>query len=257
MCYQKDTSFNKKSGGFMGHMKLDLFKKIIDQVDGKLEAVTLASRGEPLLNPAFDQMLKYADQKFLALKLNTNASLLNEKNINSILSTNIQTLVFSIDASEKELYEKIRVNGNFDKIIKNLELFSKIRKENFSKSKIITRVSGVAINDQVNIKSMTETWKKYVDTVSLVNYSPLDDTYNNEINNIEEPCLELWRRLFIWWDGKINVCDVDYKSTLSKWNIEENSIKDIWNSEYYNFLRTKHLEAKRSTLEPCIRCIST
>ena len=34
-CYQIDETFNKKKSGFMGTMSLDLFKQIIDQVEGK------------------------------------------------------------------------------------------------------------------------------------------------------------------------------------------------------------------------------
>ena len=34
----------------MGNMKFELFKNLIDQIEGHVEAVTLASRGEPTLN---------------------------------------------------------------------------------------------------------------------------------------------------------------------------------------------------------------
>ena len=51
MCYQADKSFSNKSNGYMGHMTLELFKKVIDEIEGNIEAVTLASRGEPTLNP--------------------------------------------------------------------------------------------------------------------------------------------------------------------------------------------------------------
>ena len=79
MCYQADKSFSSRSNGFMGHMKLDIFKKIIDQLEGNVEAITLASRGEPTLNPNIEEMINYCSNKFLAFKINTNASMLNEK----------------------------------------------------------------------------------------------------------------------------------------------------------------------------------
>ena len=63
----------------MGHMDLDLYKNIIDQIEGKVEAVTLASRGEPTLHPKLPEMLDYLSNKFLEVKLNTNATRLNEK----------------------------------------------------------------------------------------------------------------------------------------------------------------------------------
>ena len=106
MCYQSDKSFSSKSNGFMGHMSMNTFCKIIDEVEGNVEAITFASRGEPTLNKDFSKMLKYCESKFLALKLNTNASMLNERLINEILSSDLQTIVFSIDEKDKELKEK-------------------------------------------------------------------------------------------------------------------------------------------------------
>ena len=60
----------------MGDMSMKLFRDIIDEVEGQIEAVTFSSRGEPLLNENLPEMLKYCEGKFLGLKLNTNASLL-------------------------------------------------------------------------------------------------------------------------------------------------------------------------------------
>ena len=53
--------------------------------------------------------------------------------------------------------------------------------------------------------------------------------------------------------GKLNPCDFDYKS-LSVGNIENSSIKEVWNSEAYNLLRKKHLDKKRDNCYPCDRC---
>ena len=74
-----DPSFNNKKKGHMGAMKLELFKDIIDQAEKNIEFISLASRGEPMACKDIDQMLKYCNGKFLNLKINTNASLLNEK----------------------------------------------------------------------------------------------------------------------------------------------------------------------------------
>jgi len=60
-------------------MPLTLFKKIIDQAENNVEFVTLASRGEPLACKEISKMLKYTQGKFLNLKINTNASMLDEE----------------------------------------------------------------------------------------------------------------------------------------------------------------------------------
>ena len=256
MCYQADKSFSSRSNGFMGHMKLDIFKKIIDQLEGNVEAITLASRGEPTLNPNIEEMINYCSNKFLAFKINTNASMLNEKLIHTLLASNLQTIVFSIDSKDKESYEKIRVNGNFEKTIRNLELFNNIRNKHYKRSEKIVRISGVKINNEQNIDEMKKKWGDIADIVAFTNYTPWESSYENNENNIIEPCHELWTRMFVWWDGKVNPCDYDYKSVLSKWNVNQKSIKDIWNSEEYNLLRKNHLEKKRNTLEPCKRCFN-
>ena len=257
MCYQKDKTFSTKSKGFMGYMNFELFKKIIDEIEGNLEAVTFASRGEPTLNPELEKFLKYSEGKFLGLKLNTNATILSEKIINTLLSSDLETLVFSIDAANKEMYEKIRVNANFEKILKNLELFHKIKNKNYKNSKLKVRISGVLINDQQNLKEIKNFYKDLADEFAFVHYTPWESSYDNEINDIEDPCTDLWRRMFVWWDGKVNPCDYDYKSTLSVWNAENMSIRDIWTSEAYKKIRNKHLTKNRKKLEPCARCIAT
>ena len=52
-------------------MDLDLFKNVIDEVEGNIESITLASRGEPTLNRSLGKMLEYCNDKFLGMKINT------------------------------------------------------------------------------------------------------------------------------------------------------------------------------------------
>jgi len=33
------------------------------------------------------------------------------------------------------------------------------------------------------------------------------------------------------------------------------SVSEIWNSEYYNWMREIHLQKERKQIEPCKRCI--
>ena len=256
MCYQKDTTFSSKSQGFMGYMKFDLLKKVIHEIEGKIEAVTFASRGEPTLHPELDKFLRYCEGKFLGLKLNTNATLLNETKINSLLSSDLQSLVLSIDEKDKENYEKIRVNANFDKIMRNLELLKNIREKNYKNSKLRIRISGVKINSNQDAEEMNKFYNEFADEIALVNYDPWESAYDNPENDIKDPCSELFRRIFVWWDGKVNPCDYDYKSKLSKWNANSTNIKDIWKSNYFNEIRDLHINNNRKKIEPCKRCIS-
>ena len=67
-------------------------------------------------------------------------------------------------------------------------------------------------------------------------------------------CDYLWERMYIWFDGICNPCDVDYKSFLKVGNLKQNTIKEIWHSAQYENLRKEHLQKKRSKFNPCDRC---
>ena len=238
----------------MGKMNYEMFKNIVDQAEGNVQFLSLASRGEPLLCPDIDKMLDYTRDKFYNLKINTNAYNLNEKLAHTILKSGVKTLVFSVDAADKKLYEKLRVHGKFEKVYDNIKRFIEIKNKHYSNSKIITRVSGVKVSDDQKLDEMTNLWSGLVDQIAFVNFIPWVDTYNDEINNIKAPCSDLWRRMFVWWNGETNPCDYDYKSELKLDNILENNIKEVWNSEKYNELRFAHINKNRKKIFPCDRC---
>ena len=256
-CFETDKTFTNKKNGFMGTMSLDLFKNIVDQAQNNIEFISIASRGEPFVCKDIDKMLEYTTDKFLNLKINTNASLLNEKSIHAILSGGVKTIVFSADAADEKLYSELRVNGSLKKVLKNIELFNKIKETSYSGRKIITRVSGVKFNDQQSINSMKNLWQGLVDQVAFVDYNPWENIYDRESNKIIKPCSDLWRRMFVWWDGKINPCDSDYKSKLCVGNIKETDLSKIWKSQIYNNYRNKHFGGKRKDLNPCKSCAVT
>jgi MoaA/NifB/PqqE/SkfB family radical SAM enzyme len=260
MCYQIDKSFSGKSHGHMGMMDLNVYKKAIDELEGNVQALTLASRGEPLMNPDIEEMISYTGNKFLGFKLNTNASLLTEKRCHILLQSGLKTLVFSADAADKDTYEKIRINGKFEKVYQNIKRFSEIKAKQYPKSKIITKVSGVNISQEgQNFDEMTNIWGDLVDDVAFVYYNPWESAYDNEENTLIAPCSDLWRRMFLWQDGRVNPCDYDYKSTIffgSQPTFGKNSLKEIWHSDVYKKLREKHLTKSRSKIEPCKRCVA-
>ena len=192
-CYQADKTFSNKNSSYMGYMELDLFKSIIDELEGNVESITLASRGEPTLHKQLGEMLDYMNGKFLAVKINSNASLLSDKLIHTILSSDIQTMAFSIDAADKDLYEKLRVNGKFEKTLKNVERFNEIKDKEYPNSRLTTRISGVKVNEIQDVQKMVDLWAPYADIVAFTNYTPWESSYENPVNDVKLPCTEWWR----------------------------------------------------------------
>ena len=253
-CYQIDEEFTKKSNGMMGMMTLDLFKQIIDQAEGRCEAVTLASRGEPLICPDIEPMLRYAGGKFLGLKLNTNAWFLDERLSHAILEAEVNMVVFSADSASEPSYSKLRVNGQLDRVYNNIKRFREIQERHYPQSRVLTRGAGVKFSGADELQLMENFWGKLVDQVAFVKYNPWENSYGQPVNDVKEACSDLWRRMFVWWDGKINPCDVDYKSYLCIGNIKSDTLSNLWKSSKYMSLREDHLAKNRLGCEPCSRC---
>lgn len=253
-CYQTDRGLTQARHGHMGMMPLELFKQVVDELEGQVEAVTLASRGEPLMAKDIVPMLDYIGGKFLGLKVNTNASFLDEPRAHALLQANPNTIVFSVDAADPALYAQLRVNGQFDTVLRNIERFADIRARHYAGNRTILRVAGVRFSTQQNIDINDAFWRQYVDQVALTDYIPWENAYDLTPNGYEAPCSDLWRRLFVWWDGRMNPCDVDYKSTLSVGRFPETGISQAWTGEAYARLRQAHLTGERGTLTPCRSC---
>ncbi len=73
-------------------------------------------------------------------------------------------------------------------------------------------------------------------------------------NDIKTPCSDLWRRMFVWWDGRCNPCDADYLSTLDIGRFPNKTVKEIWNGDKYNELRGLHCNSKRQEKTVCSKC---
>lgn len=120
-------------GGPSGFMDIELFRKIIEEIEPKQypNSLKLFWLGESLLHPQIDEILfcLYNRIKDLSsveyIDLHTNG-LLMEPCISDILldlNTKLPRLTLSIDAASAETYSKVRVGGDYQKLLSNIEYF--------------------------------------------------------------------------------------------------------------------------------------
>jgi len=248
-CFQQNSDFFKKKQN-AGNMTIQSFKKIIDEIQGKVPFINLASRGEPFINSNLPAMLEYCKDRFQTIKINTNGSLITKKTAVSIFENNVNLIVISIDSFDDNQYEKLRVNGKLKKIYENVKLLHDV-KSTFQNCNTIIRISGVEQTD--NVVQIPESWKRLADQITTVNYFPWENIYENTPNGITKPCSSLWRRLIVNFDGVVNPCDADYKNHNQIGTIESKTIQQLWQSLKLNRLRALHL-TRRQEIEVCKGC---
>ena len=112
--------------------------------------------GEILLLPYFKDLLKESlEYPNIKQAILTNFQLADEEIISLIVKNNIE-LRISIDGVKKDIYEKIRRGGSFQKLIDNINLLNYIRKQNNT---------GMSLN--LSVVVMRENYDKLVDFVEF------------------------------------------------------------------------------------------
>ena len=109
-------------------MEIDLYRSLIDQFEG-LEELHLQGLGEPMMHPQFFDMVRYAAGRGIRATTNTNLSLLNEERAGACVTSGLQRIHVSIDGSNAQTYERIRVRGHWDKLLNNLRLLNRKKEE--------------------------------------------------------------------------------------------------------------------------------
>jgi len=111
-------------------------KKLIDEFADEFEgkSVVVSGGGEPLLHPNFIEILYHIKNKGLKIGLNSNAYSLNEDKAKAI-SDCCSYFRISLDAGDSEMYKKTHgmPPKAFYKVVENMKMFNKIRKERKSK----------------------------------------------------------------------------------------------------------------------------
>lgn len=100
-------------------MDFELYCRIVDQFTN-IKTLHLQGLGEPTLHPRFFDMIEYAVRKGIRVTTNTNLTMITPQRAGRCVTSGLDTLHFSIDGVNRETYEKIRVNANFDKVMANL-----------------------------------------------------------------------------------------------------------------------------------------
>ncbi len=235
-----------------GIMEFNLYKKIINEIaEHKVFSVKLSWRGEPTMNPKLVDMVKYAKDKGIRdVAFLTNGGLLDKKKIIGLIKAGLDWISFSIDGMYEE-YEKIRAPIKFDQIVQTVKTLHRIKKEkNISKPLVrIQTISGA-------IKKYPEYfdfWSPYVDRISCIadQHRANPDLIKHDPDYI---CQAPFQRVFVTWNGVVVPCHGDYHLHHNLGNVTTESIKGIWQSDKFSFLRKQMRALKRLDFKACRLC---
>jgi MoaA/NifB/PqqE/SkfB family radical SAM enzyme len=242
-------------------MKLDVFKKIIDNIKDYVHIVYVYNSNEPLLHSDLIEMIKYASENNLHTMLSTNCSMLDAAKSEALLKSGLGEIRFAFDGLKKESFEGFRHGGNFETVKANIENFCK-RKKELNKKRPITTLQFIlnklnqdeipAIKkfskdnriDKLYIKPfiMSEYAYKPDEIKELSSkYYPDKDIYDEAVVykkseqglkpiNEYKKCLDVNRVFTVLADGRAVMCCFDLYGDYVYGEMDKVNLKELWNS---------------------------
>ena len=248
-----------------GKMSFEDFKKIIDEIGDYLYVVRLDSWGEPLLNREIFDMIAHAKKKRISVSFSTNFNIFGQEMAEEMVRSGLDELYVSLDGTTQKTYEMYRRGGSLRKVIKNILLLQKVKKErNSPVPHIIVKFMVMRHNehelaqarklaDRLEVEQFMQE-PMHVDTGKLLDedissliakdfsWLPRNESLSRYDYEKKRPkrkidCDWPWKGVAINWDGSVSPCCAVYGQKDDFGNIFEQKFQAIWNNNQYRASR--------------------
>ncbi|MFN8242495.1 MAG: radical SAM/SPASM domain-containing protein [Ferruginibacter sp.] len=259
-----------------GMLENDFFKRTIDEIHKELLYLIFYFQGEPYLNPAFLDMVKYAHRKKIYTATSTNAHYLTDEMARKTIESGLDRLIISIDGTTQDVYEQYRVGGKLNKVLEGARNIVKWKKELNSKTPFvffqflvvkpnehqvedIKRLAKEIGVDEVRFKT-AQVYDYETDPNQLI---PETDKYSRYTKNpngrytpknkLANRCWKLQHANVITWDGLVVPCCFDKDALHQLGNLKTQSFKEIWHNDNYRQFRTELMKSRKN-IDICANC---
>lgn len=259
-----------------GMLQKDFFRQTIDEIHKELLYLIFYFQGEPYLNPAFLEMVKYASDKKIYTATSTNAHYLTDEYARKTVESGLDRLIISIDGTTQETYKQYRVGGQLDKVIAGAKNIVKWKKELGSKTPFVFFQFLVVKHNEHQIAEIKQLAKEIgVDevrfkTAQVYDYEndpnqliPTNDKYSRykknskgqyvPKNKMANHCWKLWHSNVITWDGLVVPCCFDKDAMHRLGNLKNESFKAIWHNSNYKQFRSELMKSRKN-IDICANC---
>lgn len=251
--------------GSAQEMDLRLYEKIINEAaDYECPSICMNNIGEPTMMKNLLDRIEYArDHGFIDIMFNTNGLLLDRFLTPRLFESGLTRLMISLDAVTAETYKKVRVGGDFDRVIRNLDAFMETRERLGYKLPILrTTIVRSALNEH-EVDDFVRHWTGRVDYVSVQEFmSPrpgdarFDGLFARSRVIQENPrCPQPWQYMSVKPNGQVAPCCSMFSDLITVGDATATSLRAIWISDYFRHLRRLHKDGRYVEEPTCKICM--
>jgi len=242
-----------------GQINFEDYKRIIDKTHKYAFKVILYMWGEPLINKDIFRMIRYAASKNLAVQISSNMNVFRSGYAEEIVDSGLEHLIVAMDGVSQGVYEKYRVGGKVEKVVKNVELIMEARKQRGARFPVLEMQYIVFPHNRDEIdkaEMMAERLGADTFTVidSTINTNPAGARLRNGLPRKPDKCNSLWMMACFNWDGSFSPCCDSVDDSFG--NVLEEDLKALWNSDKIRKSRSLHTSnpTKEGPATKCSRC---
>jgi len=259
-----------------GLMDFENYKKVINEIAPRGMGVLLYFRGEPLLNPKFVEMVRYAKSKNLIVRTGTNAHLIDSvEKAEELVKSGLDWIRIPLDGITQETYTKYRKGGDIEKVKNATKFLSEAKKQLKSRTPIILIQFLVFKHNEHEIDIVRKlSYELGADHFFLKTVQVLNDEQAKELlpenpeyrryaiagngkvvikGGLKNRCIRLWTYYTVDIDGAVLPCCFDGTKKFIIGNAFEQPMHDIWKGEKLTDFRKKVLENRKS-IPICNNC---
>lgn len=258
-----------------GMLDNQFFRQTIDELHKELLYLIFYFQGEPYLNTAFLDMVKYASSKGIYTATSTNAHYLTDANARKTVESGLDRLIISIDGTTQDVYTQYRVGGHLDKVIAGAKNIVKWKKELKSKKPFvffqflvvkpnehqiedIKKLAAEIGVDEVRFKTAQvydyEEGNRLIPTIDKYSrYHRNDDGTYSIKNKLSDHCWRLWHSPVITWDGLVVPCCFDKDATHQLGDLKNSSFRTLWHNDNYVRFRSQIIKGRKH-IDICANC---
>lgn len=237
-----------------GMLKLENATQILDRFPALL-VVNLSLWGEPFLNKEIFDIVKYARSKKIQVIIQSNFSLpyFDEPMAQKIIDSDLSELYLSIDGASQETYEVYRRRGDYELILRNVELLRRLQTAQHKKHPKITWKMVVNKHNDHEIgaaKAAAERLGLEFLVVEIYTPKHLEKEWKPGLDveqagvkthtDAVEKCYSLWQVMTVNFNGDVFPCCGEWSPKDALGNVLREPVSAIWNKPDYRQRRANN-----------------
>lgn len=232
--------------------------------------LVLGGFGDPLRHPRFVDVLKavrgasYEGRGIYGLAVRTTVADLTDEHIDALIEYQVDVLEVELDAWSAALYGQLQSPGDagsadLEKVKERITRLTAASRDRKSVKPIVVPSMIKARPNVHELDDFHDGWLRHIGAVCVTGYSHRagqceDLSVINMAPSPRTSCRRLRSRCMVLCDGRVTLCDQDFKGLHALGDLGKAGLGDIWRSAAYEGVRGAHGSGCFDTPSLCAAC---